>query len=648
MSDDGELLALVDERIEELVSNGQLPPGALDANAETALRQADPHVALKALEEWEKSDLSSRRNPSAFMVSLLRRFEQDRDGAAIPTASEEEDASQRLAELLEEATRLDRNAATALQGISPSKAVYIVEDLLRQGTAVRKPSAFVMSAVRRAEAQGLGSDASAGHGSGSRSATNNLAGVHESIDRLLAGLNLEPEAREALSSLHAEMQVEILKELVRSYNEVRNQSGFVLSRVRRARQGKGMGSHRSPPRRSPPRRSSPRRSPRRSPARNDPVNDIAFQAATASWWDVLDEKAQKALSDLNANQVTEIMQELESKGDGVRNPSAFVCAYAKKAVGRQSYSAVPGPQNGEPSRARSPLRSRSPRGGQEWTSSEAESSGRAMVAAFLKKLHMIDQRAKSALLELQPKDAVDIMQATLAKGSSIRNPSAFVFKMAQKKADAGHELNGRRPRGVAVREDALAQEGDYEVGREELWDQKEERELEDDAQAASMVPDGSSDTSWQIGTSILPEDNVEQSAQAYDDLELPAAAPLEYDHDEQHLESSMGSLVDSTGHSPEAVPSASPGVQWPKAQGWRRLSLSDWIHSVDNNKGFLLQYEEALLGNYDTLEQVMELYVPEPSHDGSLRIDPAFFEDLGVAKLGHRRLFEKWFKDRMV
>jgi len=240
------------------------------------------------------------------------------------------------------------------------------------------------------------------------------------------------------------------------------------------------------------------------------------------------------------------------------------------------------------------------------------------------------------------------MQTTLAKGSTIRNPSAFVYKMAQKKADASHELNGQRPRGMWAREGFAARERGNEAGEEEPYAQQEEHEQEEDAQAGGMVPNGGNGTSWQPNTSTWPEHNMEQSPQASDDLELAAPSSGYDDHSQQHLESVTEALGNSRGHNLETVASTSRAAQWPKAQGWRRLGLSDWIHSVDNGKGFLLQYEEALLGNYDTLEQVMELYVPEPSHDGSLRIDPAFFEDLGVAKLGHRRLFEKWFKDRMI
>ncbi|OLP97045.1 hypothetical protein AK812_SmicGene20668 [Symbiodinium microadriaticum] len=77
---------------------------------------------------------------------------------------------------------------------------------------------------------------------------------------------------------------------------------------------------------------------------------------------------------------------------------------------------------------------------------------------------------------------------------------------------------------------------------------------------------------------------------------------------------------------------------------WRSMPLDQWLRSVDHGKGFLLQYEQALQSNYDTLEQIMDLYVTT-GDDGRATIDQQFFSDLSVEKVGHRRLFEKWFNE---
>ncbi|CAK9017776.1 Uncharacterized protein SCF082_LOCUS13796 [Durusdinium trenchii] len=85
-------------------------------------------------------------------------------------------------------------------------------------------------------------------------------------------------------------------------------------------------------------------------------------------------------------------------------------------------------------------------------------------------------------------------------------------------------------------------------------------------------------------------------------------------------------------------------------EGWRSMPLDQWLRSVDNGKGYLLQYEQGLLKNYDNLEQIMELYVAPPGDDGKISIDQTFFADLTAGsnvemKVGHKRMFEKWFKD---
>eukprot|EP00913_Durusdinium_trenchii_P032666 g30575.t1 len=115
---------------------------------------------------------------------------------------------------------------------------------------------------------------------------------------------------------------------------------------------------------------------------------------------------------------------------------------------------------------------------------------------------------------------------------------------------------------------------------------------------------------------------------------------------------------------PEAPREASSG---PALGGWRSMPLDQWLRSVDNGKGYLLQYEQGLLKNYDNLEQIMELYVAPPGDDGKISIDQilgskisklpkrgasgglrfsTFFADLTAGsnvemKVGHKRMFEK-------
>lgn len=84
-----------------------------------------------------------------------------------------------------------------------------------------------------------------------------------------------------------------------------------------------------------------------------------------------------------------------------------------------------------------------------------------------------------------------------------------------------------------------------------------------------------------------------------------------------------------------------------RAASWRSLSLSDWLEDVDQGKGALHQYRARLLAHFDSLEQILGLYAVRRL-DGHWMLDQLFFHDLKIDKVGHRRLFDKWFKNRMA
>eukprot|EP00928_Gymnodinium_smaydae_P028280 TRINITY_DN21603_c0_g1_i1.p1 TRINITY_DN21603_c0_g1~~TRINITY_DN21603_c0_g1_i1.p1 ORF type:complete len:402 (+),score=74.80 TRINITY_DN21603_c0_g1_i1:166-1371(+) len=67
--------------------------------------------------------------------------------------------------------------------------------------------------------------------------------------------------------------------------------------------------------------------------------------------------------------------------------------------------------------------------------------------------------------------------------------------------------------------------------------------------------------------------------------------------------------------------------------------LAEWLRMVDPAL-FLLQYEGQLASRFGSLAVIEERHVHS---DG--RLDEAFFGEIQVKKLGHRRLFERWFRD---
>jgi len=81
----------------------------------------------------------------------------------------------------------------------------------------------------------------------------------------------------------------------------------------------------------------------------------------------------------------------------------------------------------------------------------------------------------------------------------------------------------------------------------------------------------------------------------------------------------------------------------------RNLSFREWLETIDS-RGSLLQYEGALECQLDSLPHLLSVYVRRASGDreeGRGRgptLDESFFEDAGIRKMGHRRLFKRWFE----
>lgn len=69
------------------------------------------------------------------------------------------------------------------------------------------------------------------------------------------------------------------------------------------------------------------------------------------------------------------------------------------------------------------------------------------------------------------------------------------------------------------------------------------------------------------------------------------------------------------------------------------MSIHDWLESIDDSL-FMLQYYEQIISNFDSLKQIHDIYF----HAG--RLDAGFFAAAGITKLGHKRIIEKWFREK--
>ena len=69
------------------------------------------------------------------------------------------------------------------------------------------------------------------------------------------------------------------------------------------------------------------------------------------------------------------------------------------------------------------------------------------------------------------------------------------------------------------------------------------------------------------------------------------------------------------------------------------MSIHDWLESIDDSL-FMLQYYDQIVSNFDSLKQIHDIYF----HTG--RLDAGFFAAAGITKLGHKRIIEKWFREK--
>lgn len=75
---------------------------------------------------------------------------------------------------------------------------------------------------------------------------------------------------------------------------------------------------------------------------------------------------------------------------------------------------------------------------------------------------------------------------------------------------------------------------------------------------------------------------------------------------------------------------------------WADWDLRRWLDEVDDGTGFMAEYHRIVSMNFDNVGQIADLYV-RPDALGNPTVDDSFYKDVGVEKIGHRRLFERWF-----
>lgn len=75
-------------------------------------------------------------------------------------------------------------------------------------------------------------------------------------------------------------------------------------------------------------------------------------------------------------------------------------------------------------------------------------------------------------------------------------------------------------------------------------------------------------------------------------------------------------------------------------------SIEGWLREVDP-AGFLAPYHDVIAGHFDSPAQIIDVYVQSAEDGQQPSFNSRFLDDMQVLKLGHRRLFEKWFATKL-
>lgn len=97
-------------------------------------------------------------------------------------------------------------------------------------------------------------------------------------------------------------------------------------------------------------------------------------------------------------------------------------------------------------------------------------------------------------------------------------------------------------------------------------------------------------------------------------------------------------------HTPGWDPAKCSRVRSPRAQqtqaDYTATSVKEWLSHIDEGHGFLDPYVLPLQEKYGSVANIVDMF----SRSGAgIAVQRKFFEDNSVNRLGHQRLFERWF-----
>jgi len=604
----------------------------LDEKARSLLREVPIEEATNMLQTLVEQR-SVIGNISAFITREVRNFQHARarqapvfDGPSKPMPRPG-GMPPEIADMIERSD-LDTRAKEALAELPDDEVMHILREL-REKDNIRNPSAFVFRAVTnrqsRLPARGDPRDMWAGGerrpppgfedgyrddrplppmssrdwppyndrfppptapGGGSR-ISDRLLGLCED-----AGLNRA--ATERLRTLSPDGALDVIQSLMGRRGEVLDNSDWVINAVDRYNDGVHPDSLPSVFRPVGPTGKGGFPPPMRGRELAERLEELLQQAPPS-----LDSRARAALQDLHPAEAVDILEDVLNKQDEIRNLSAFVFRAVTTRTAGKGGGFGPGPGAGiqapPPRRhvdqeAPPPPPAPPPPGHSAWNPATAtpDHRRRRQELDMMAEDAGLDARARDALDEVAPEDAMDILHESRSKGD-LRNPSAWVCWRISILRQSG----GRGPPGPARH-----------------------------GSSPHMPPPAP-------GARASPP-RMESPFKR----RTPAPPPKEERAEECNAEAEGGGAED------EPPPVVEPPAN--ELVGDKTVVFLDWLSEIDSNSGQLSMYASTLEKNYDSVEQVLLLCVQRDEVDGSARIDTTFLNELGVKDPEHRRLFEQW------
>jgi len=595
----------------------------------------------------------------------------------LPAPSSPRESAARKAEVQRaiEKWNLDETALGALLQIPPDQALEILNSL---DTGVRNPSAFVTTAARkRLDASGGGSAATGGSfGMGSEDAVDFRRTLQEQVDNLIRKSDLDEKATHLLHELPLEGALEILGELQRKRDQIRNPSAYVFNagvkfqdKMAHGRQpaanpaallaqrvesladhfrldGHALGALRSISleaalgildRMSEGISGDPSEHVRRAvdamhqhtrglagPAM--PMDAFGNEQALAQKAEFMardlgvDENSLAALQTVPLEHAVHFLNRLADSRTSIRNPSAFIISAVKDF--RAQHPAGPG---GSP--APSPHV-----GGSSGVEMDQVAVGRQLDAS-IQRLGL-DRTAVEALRALPGDEALALVSSV---DSNVRNPSAWVTNAARNALTRLTGLPG----------EAGEPQHRYSDASPPRPSQASEPSMPSPSQlppvppvppvppmppapppVPSRAPSPARDPSPSPARAASParDSSPARAPRAPPPPPPPPPRP-----------SSASALSESGGDSRE-------GAEDPvKGRPWARWDLPTWLSDVGEGTGALDEYSTVLSRNLESPAQIVEIYCTKAAN-GSYELEESFFRDVGVEDTGHQQLFHRWIE----